>query len=373
MLHEEVINKLEVNQQKRMSGDVGAIPFPYTRLSEFLPGIEQGRYYIVTSAQKGGKTIYSTYTFIFSVVDWYLTNKDKTDIIPKIKFFSLEVSKEAVMLSAMSYKLYHEYNIAISPQKLKSVFKNYILSNEVLDIIRSKPFKDWLKSFEDIVEIIVDIRNPTGIYLYNKKYFDNNGTTEYETVDWKDNAGKNITQKVFKSYKSNNPNEYYIILIDHYSILSLEKGMTLFDTILKMSSDYCLKLRDRYNSTIVAIQQQSATGQTSAYDYKGKLIVDKVKPTPYDLADCKLTARDCDTMFGLFYPYYYDIPEYNGIDLTKIGDNHRELSILLNRHGLSNLEINLFFLGSANHFKELPKKMNDEIYSKIEQIKQLEI
>jgi hypothetical protein len=78
-------------------------------------------------------------------------------------------------------------------------------------------------------------------------------------------------------------------------------------------------------------------------------------------------------MLGLFYPYYYEIENYNGLDLRKIGNNHRELSVLLNRDGLSNLSIDLLFLGAANHFRELPKDINKAVYDKIEEIKQLEI
>lgn len=372
MNYKGVVDNLELNRERRLNGDVVAIPYPFRRLSEFLPGIEQGKYYITTSFQKGAKSQFTNFTFVFSVIDWYLKNRDTTNIKPKIKVFSLEVSSNLYILSAISYKLFMDYNIIINPQKLRSVFQNYILDKKILDIIKSEPFVKWLKEFENIVDIIDDLRNPTGIAKNVIAYAESHGKYTYREIDWEED-GKIKKKRVINDYIPDDPNEFVIILTDHISLLNPESGLTLHETISRFSSKYCLLFRDRYNYTIVNVQQQSASGQATAYDYKGELVLDKVKPTPYDLADNKLTGRDCNLMFGLFYPYYYNIKEYNNIDLTRIGDNHRELSVLLNRDGMSNLKLDLMFLGAANHFRELPKDMSQNVYNKINEYKQIEV
>lgn len=366
MLHNKVINKLETNRERRLSGDVVAIPYPFLRLSEYLPGIEQGKYINITGSQKSGKTQVADFIFVFNAVDWWIENKHNTDITLKIIYFSLEVSRELKILSAISYKLFKSYNIAISPQKLRSVFQKYILDKEVLSIIKSKEFTNWLKEFENIVEIHEDIRNPYGCYKIVKAYAEKNGTYEYEEVAW-------TNEKVIKGYKPNNSNEFVEVIWDHIGLLQPEKGGTIKDAINDHSSKYCLSLRDRFNYIPIDIQQQSADSQTSAYDYRGNLIIDRVKPTVWGLGENRTTGRNYNLMFSIFWPYYYNVSEYNNIDLSCIGNNHRELSILLNRDGMSNLAIDLFFLGSANHFKELPKEMNESVYKKIKEIKQLEI
>lgn len=73
-------------------------------------------------------------------------------------------------------------------------------------------------------------------------------------------------------------------------------------------------------------------------------------------------------MISLFYPKRYNIDEYEGIDLVRVGDNHREFMINLNRWGISNASIQLFFLGSSSFFSEFPQKLNEFDYNKYESI-----
>jgi hypothetical protein len=73
-------------------------------------------------------------------------------------------------------------------------------------------------------------------------------------------------------------------------------------------------------------------------------------------------------MISLFYPRRYNIENYQGIDLTRIGDNHRELMINLNRNGISNASIQLMFLGSSSFFSELPRQLTEFDYMRYEQL-----
>jgi len=59
--------------------------------------------------------------------------------------------------------------------------------------------------------------------------------------------------------------------------------------------------------------------------------------------------------------------------LNTIGNNHRELLILLNRHGLSKAGIDLYFDGACNFFKELPKEPNARVYDYIKRMNNLRI
>ena len=94
----------------------------------------------------------------------------------------------------------------------------------------------------------------------------------------------------------------------------------------------------------------------------------RIKNLKGNTLDMKYTARDADLMISLFYPYRYKIKEYEGIDLDKIGNSHREFMINLNRNGISNASIQLLFLGSSSYFTELPKEMFDSDYEKIEKL-----
>jgi hypothetical protein len=58
-------------------------------------------------------------------------------------------------------------------------------------------------------------------------------------------------------------------------------------------------------------------------------------------------------MIGLFAPARYKIKSHNSYDITKLNDNYRELSIILNRKGISNATVDLYFNGACNFFREL--------------------
>ncbi len=73
-------------------------------------------------------------------------------------------------------------------------------------------------------------------------------------------------------------------------------------------------------------------------------------------------------MISLFNPTSYNLSEYEGLDLNKVGRWHRELYLNLNRNGLSNVQDQLFFNGACNEFIELPQRLidNGEVYKVIE-------
>jgi len=123
----------------------------------------------------------------------------------------------------------------------------------------------------------------------------------------------------------------------------------------KYSAHYCLEFRDRFGYTICNVQQLSASSAMQQFTTRGESILEKIRPSPDGLADMKLSSRDCDLMISLFNPAAYNIEEYNGIDLKRMGPWHRELYVNLNRHGLSNASIQLYFNGAVNEFMELPR------------------
>ena len=70
-------------------------------------------------------------------------------------------------------------------------------------------------------------------------------------------------------------------------------------------------------------------------------------------------------MISLFSPALYGLSEYEGWDLARIGKNHRELMVNLNRDGISNASVQLMFLGACNYFAELPREPNEKVYQQI--------
>jgi hypothetical protein len=369
MLYEDVVNELSLNKERRKSGDVIAIPWSLPRLSTVLPGIEQGRYNLISASPKAGKTQLADFLYVYQPVEWINSNST-SDITLKIFYFSLEVSKSNKIKAAMCYKLYKDYGILISPQKLSSIFSNYILDDRIEGIIKSEEFSSWFAKFNSMVTYYDTIRSPNSIFHLVKSYAEHpsNGKYTYKTISWQNEDKTYTPREVRDKYIPARPNEYVIVLVDHISLLQTSPGETLHQTINRFSNEYCLEMRDKWRYIPTIVQQQSADSSRAQFNYRGDTIIDKIKPDSEGLSDSKYTARDVDLMISLFYPKRYNIPNHEGVDLNRLGDSHREFMINLNRNGISNASIQLLFLGSSSYFEELPRELSEFDYIRYESI-----
>ena len=290
------------------------------------------------------KTQIADWLFLYNTIQQVI---DKNlNIRLKIFYFTLEMSKEEKMLSAFSNIIYVKEGIRIPPTDLRSTKADRILSDEILEIISK--YESYFTKIEEIVEFIDDIRNPYGIYKFVRSYAQANGTQHTKTIDIK---GK-LTE-IDDYYEPNDPEEYVMVFIDHIGLITPEeengRRMSLHQTIVKLSSDYLLRLRNKYGYIPVVIQQQ-ASAQESVENMK----VGKLKPSLDGLGDCKLTQRDANVILGLFSPFRHEIKDYLGYDVTKFRDNIRFLEIIGGRNGGGGTVCPLFFDGAVNFFKELP-------------------
>jgi len=257
------------------------------------------------------------------------------------------MSKEEKMRAAFSNILYVKEGIRIAPKDLRSTKADRVLSEEYLEIIAS--YKEYFDKIEEIVEFIDDIRNPTGIFKFVREYAYANGLQHTKKIEIK---GKIV--EIDDWYEPNDPEEYVMVFIDHISLIQAEssggKQMSQRESIAKLSSDYLIRLRNKYNYIPVVVQQQAAA-QESVDNMK----VGRLKPTLDGLGDNKTTQRDANVILGLFSPFRHEIPEYFGYDIKYFKDNIRFLEILGGREGGGGTTCPLYFDGAVNYFKELPK------------------
>lgn len=300
------------------------------------------------------KTQITDWLFFLNTIQQVIDNK--LNIKLKIFYFSLEMSKEEKMLAAFSNILYIKEGVRIAPKDLRSTKADKILSEEHLQLISK--YQDYFARIEEIVLFIDDIRNPTGIYKFVREYAYANGTQHRKSIEM-----NGSTIEIDDYYEANDPEEYVMIMIDHISLISTEmqggKQMNLHESIVKLSSDYLIKLRNKYNYIPVVIQQQ-ASSQESVENMK----VGRLKPTMDGLGDCKLTQRDANVILGLFSPFRHEIKEYYGYDITFFKDNIRFLEILGGREGGGGTTCPLYFDGAVNYFTELPLPSDDKSLTK---------
>lgn len=365
-LRDRVVANLADRRQRILEGQLNCIPSPFKRFSEDFIGIEQSCYYTVTSFTKGGKSQFTSYTFIYKPLMFcYFT---KADIDIKILYFPLEETPERIMQRFISWLLYDfsKGRIRISPRDLRSTTS--AVSQEVLDVINTDEIQDILKYFEEHVIFPEEAANPTGIYKYCKSYAKAHGKIYTKTKMFKDEFGVEYEKEVFDRYEQDNPNEYRLIIIDTINLIDTERGMTLKQSMDKLS-EYCAKyLRNRYFFSPIVIQQQ-------AFDQEGNeaFKVGRVRPSVAGLGDSKYTSRDSNVVLGLFSPFRFALKEYEGYDISKFKDNIRFLEMIVNRDGEMGGLCPLFFDGAVCQFNELPRPDDqaglNEVYKYLKNIR----
>jgi hypothetical protein len=251
------------------------------------------------------------------------------------------------MLSAFSNILYVKEGLRIAPKDLKSTKEDNILTEQTLELISK--YKPYFNKIEEIVEFIDDVRNPFGIFKFMRDYANANGVQHKKII-----SINGEDTEIDDYYEANDPEEYVMVFIDHIGLISSDsengQKLSLHQSITKLSSDYLIRLRNKYKYIPVVIQQQAAN-QESLENFKAS----KLKPSADGLGDCKLTFRDADVILGLFSPYKHEIREYMGYDITTFKDNIRFLEIIGGREGGGGETCPLYFDGAVNYFKELPK------------------
>jgi hypothetical protein len=314
------------------------------------------------------KTQIADWLFLYNTIRQVID--DDLQIRLKIFYFTLEMSKEQKMLSAFSNIIYVKEGVRVSPKDLRSTRADNILSDDIIDLIAK--YEPYFAKIEEIVEFIDDIRNPTGIFKLVHEYAMKNGTQHKKQVQFTDNkTGETWDKTIDDYYEPHDPEEYVIVLIDHISLISTEKKngvqMGLHASIVELSSNYLIRLRNKYNYIPVVIQQQAAA-QESLENFKAN----KLKPTASGLGDCKLTFRDADLIIGLFSPFIHEIKAFLGYDIMFFRDNIRFLEIVGGRQGGGGTIAPLYFDGAVNYFKELPSPEDDkhlnQVYEYVEQV-----
>jgi len=290
-LFNRVYDDLKRRRQRILDGKINCIPCSFTRFSEEWPGLERAKYVIISAQQKVGKTQLADKMFLYDPFFYAFHNPDKLRI--KIKYFSLEISAEEKYKQFLCHLLYilSKGEIRISQRDLNSTIKDSPLSQKIIDIMDSDEYRAYYKFFEENVEIISHIRNPTGIHAYMKKFSNDRGTWTYKEIEWQEEDGTKSKRKVKDYYTANDQDEYVIPIIDHISLITTEsengRSMSLHESMSKLSSKYLLDLRDSFQQSPVVIQQQALSGEGTENVKLGKL-----KPSVADLGDNKLTSRD---------------------------------------------------------------------------------
>ncbi len=358
-LVERVLVNLENKRNRIIQGQINCIPSPFKNFTNDFPGIEQGKYYCVSGASKSGKTQLSSYLFLYTPILYAYYHPDKLRI--KIFYFPLEETPEKITIRFMChllYKLSHK-QIRVSPLELQSVHSGKVLDKNILNLLNSIEYRSILDFFEDHVYFISE-HNPTGCWKTINDYAKEAGIIHKKEIIIENKETK-IKQKVeaFDYYEAKDPEEYVIILWDHQSLTGIERGLSLKESIDKLS-EYFMVFRNRYNYIPVMIAQQNS--ETLSLD---AFKANKIRPTLAGIADSKNVGKDCSLMLGITNPFSFELPEYLKYNITKLRGYARFMEVVLNREGEANNVLPLYFDGAVNYFTPLPSYLDIGGLSKV--------
>lgn len=349
------IDNLRERRLRIINGKTNCIPIFFKRFSANFPGFERKRYGIVTASQKVGKSKLVDSMLIYEPLFYMIEHPE--EFKEKVLYFTLEMSKDEKFYDFLCHLLYKLDGIEIGTLDLKSTSKENPLPEHILELIESDRYKVYIDKFQEMVTFIDDIKNPTGINKFCREYALERGTLHKKTIKTKDElTGNDKEVEIVDYFEWDDPDCYYVIILDNFTNLTRESGKNKIENIEKMSK-YFITLRDQLQYHIVAVQHQ-AQSQEGIENRK----LNMVYPTTDGLGDCKMTSRDVDYILGLFNPFKYGLREFEGYDITKFRKNIRFLMMLDDRNsGAGGDMCPLYFNGAATIFSELPLPNSPQI------------
>jgi hypothetical protein len=89
MLFNNTLKFIKKRKDRLLNGKINCIPWNLPRFEEESPGIEQGKYYLLTANSKVGKTQITDFLFLYNTIKQVIDNN--LNIRLKIFYFSLEI------------------------------------------------------------------------------------------------------------------------------------------------------------------------------------------------------------------------------------------------------------------------------------------
>lgn len=304
----------------------------FTRLTDYIPNIQQGTYYLLGGETGSGKTALVDDMFMYNPFE-HLKSLPNTKMKMKIFYYSFEISTTRKIIKGIARKLYKDHSLIVDINYILSRGK-YRVNDEIYKkVIDSRKYFDEL---EDILTIRDMPLNPTGIKIDLDRFAAQNGKV----------VSINETEKM---YVPNDPDLYVLVIIDHIGLSKKEKGYNKKETIDQLSA-ILVNHRNQHNYIPIVVSQLNRS--ISSTD---RFKLEMVQPQMSDFKDSGNTQEDCNIAAISFSPNRYNIPKYAGYKTSLLLDRFRGFSLLKNRDDPADVILGLGFLGEIGLFKELPK------------------
>ena len=342
-------DKLNEEVNKGLSGRNEGIPMGFDRLNRYI-GIRKSMYFLVGGLTGSGKTSFIDDAFVLNPYDWFISNKNTNGVKLKIIYRSMERSRTYKMAKWVSRRIFLDYGVIISINKLLGWTEKMTKDEHDLFLMQ----RNYVEQMNDVITIIDGPENPVGISKELKTY-----ALEHGKIEQLDEYNK--------IYIPDDNNAVTIFVMDHIGLLKTTKDLPTKKHVIDKMSAELRYARDFFGYTPVVVSQFNRDISNIMRIKNGD-----VEPQLDDFKDSSTTQEDADVVLALFDPMRYKVEDPSGYKLEKLKDEYgakyfRSLRIIKNSYGEDDIRIGLGFLGQVGMFKELNrmKDMTDSDYESV--------
>ena len=329
------------------------------RINKYIHGVQQGKIYLIGGASGGGKTTVSDFMFVLST---WLDAKTQGRPI-KILYCSFEVSRRNKEAKWCAYYIGVKYGISLPIDYLLGRIENNYLSDDELNYVR----EGWqfVQEFTKDVLVLDDAVNPTAIYEGAIHEYARYGTvTRQQSKEDKEKnrPGKVVGYKPFPQFE----NMLFMLFIDHLKLTMTERGYDTKKTMDTMSG-YCVKLKNRFKTTSVLLQQFNSELQHSRREAVlkngGKNTEAYLIPDKLDFGDSKATYENADYVLGLVQPSQFQLKTFFGYDCSNNGFGNFFIMMFLMKNresGQAGIMLPLYLNPITSHVYDLYDSSNPD-------------
>lgn len=202
------------------------------KLDKIIGGIQQSRYYTISSVSSGGKTALVLY-MMYNM----LRNMTKEKPVYFL-YFSLELSADVLLAKLMGLYCAEEFGVYLTLNDIMS-FES-ILSDEMYEHL--KKAKTWLDSINKHIIILDKSLSAKSFYSETLKFVEQYGS--FEQIE-----GRTV-------YIPNNPKQLMIGVVDHCSLCVAQEGRKLKEE-MDLISSYAVTLKRRCLISWFMLMQQN--------------------------------------------------------------------------------------------------------------------
>lgn len=344
------------------------------RINYYTYGTHRAKYYLIGADSGVGKTTVGDFMFVLSA--WQSAKATGRKVT--IYYCSFEISKIEKEAAWVAHYIAAKHKVEMPRDFIMGKITGNYLTDEQLALVQEAYVQVNLV-MQDVI-FLEDSVNPTAIFEgIITSHYESRGTVIRTKVSAAD--AKKGKKGYVKDYIPNNPDEFVMLFVDHIGLTNSEMGLNLKETMDRLSR-YAIILRNKFNTTIVFLQQFStdllAAKRERVMKGTGGNKNAGIAPNRLDFGDSKTTYRDADVVIGLVKPSEFEVSEYQGFNLESpqnggLGGFFLIMYLMKNRSGSADKKFPLFFNPIAGVCYDMPNELSamEAWYDKAKQLDEL--